>query len=209
MRLSEANQNDVVRNTSNDSFYRYERPAENRARIRPLELFPNGLLIAKPTDTIVAADLDVEYVATWSEGLVVSGIKGSSRTGYEREREQLREQLKVLEAEAVMIEPKQRGSFANRLKAVKLRLSALESGLEDLGTEPLQIDMAKLSIPAFRLKQMVCMPSGAPAQFLGLLPQGHQLLATVATRVASGAVLMIQVDPQALRPSNCRYMATL
>lgn len=208
MRLSDANSGEVVRNLGNDNFYRYERPSEGRARIRPLELFPNGLLVAKPVDTIVSAEIVVELVGQWSEGMVVSGIKGRGRELYEQERRAVQEQLLVLEAESVLIPPKNRGSFANRVKAVKTRLTALEAGLEDIGTEPIQIDMALLTLPGFKLRQVVAMPSGQPAQFLGFLPQGQQLLATVACKI-DGSVAMLQIDPQALRPYDCRFMATV
>jgi len=208
MQLSDVDPGSVVRNIQNSNFYRYERPSQDRARIRPLELFPNGLLIAKPTDTIVAAGLEVELIGPWSEGLVVSGAKGKAREVYERERVRLQQQLSVLQSEALLIPPKARGSHANRVKAVKGRLAALYRGLEDLGTEPIQIDMHKLSAPAFRLKQTVVMPSGVQAQFLGLLPQGQQLLATVACRMDE-LVQLLQVDPAALRSSDIRYVATV
>lgn len=208
MRLSDSHPGDVVQNIANSNFYRYERPEQDRARIRPLELFPNGLLIAKPTDTIVAAGLEVEHIGQWSEGLVIAGARGRSREVYERERERLQSQLRVLEAEAVLIPPNRRGSYANRLKAVRSRLEALERGLEDLGTEPLQIDMHQLSVPAFRFKQLVVMPSGQLARFLGLLPVEQQLLATVATKV-SNHMVMLQVAPEALRSPDCRHLATV
>ncbi len=208
MQLSDAAPGDVVRNVGNDSFYRYERPSEDRARIRPLELFPNGLLVAKPTDTIVAADLEVEVIGQWSDGLVVKGGKGKSRLVYEREQERLLAQLGVLEAEAITIPPKRRGSYANRVKAVRTRLDALHRGLEDLGTEPIEIDLHRISLPAFKLRQPVIMPSGQLAQFLGLLPVGQHLLATVACRIGDHTG-MLQVDPAALRPAEQRYMATI
>lgn len=208
MKLSESKTGDVVKNSANSNFYRYEAPAEDRARIRPLELFPNGLLIAKPTDTIVAADIDVEYIGTWSDGLQVSGVKGRKRELYEAERQQLILQLQVLEAEALVIEPNRRGSHANRVKAAQTRLAALNRGLEDLGTEPMQIDMALLKVPAFKLKQTVVMPSGTLARFLGLLPQDNQLLATVMCR-KEGNNMLLQVDPAALRPYTARHMSSV
>ena len=55
MRLGSAEPESVVKNVGNGSFYRFERPDRGRARIRPLELFPNGRLIAKPADTLVDA----------------------------------------------------------------------------------------------------------------------------------------------------------
>lgn len=208
MQLSESHPGDVVRNTGNRNYYRFIGPEEDRARIRPLECFPNGLLVAKPTDTIVAADIGVERVGPWSDGLVVADGKGRSRSHYEKERGQMEAQLEVLEAEALTIPPKQRGSHANRVKAVRTRLVALRRGLEDLGTEPLQIDMRAISLPAFKCKQSVVMPSGNLGQFLGLLPVDQHLLATVACRVR-GSVHVLQIDPAALRPAYMRHMSSI
>lgn len=212
MQLSDSSAGDVLRNLSNSSFYRFERPERDKVRIRPLELFPNGLLIAKSTDTLVNSDLVVELIGTWSDGMVVTGVRGRSRATYEKELEQCTLQLEVLEAEILVAHerPGGLGSHMNRVKASRNRIRALKAGLEDLQIEPIQIDMGQMTAPPFKLKQVVVMPSGLPALFLGLLPQQGHLLATVATRaLGSKQMLTLQIDPAALRPSSIRHMATI
>lgn len=212
MKLSEAKQNDVVRNMANESFYRYERTAEDgsgRSRIRPLEIFPNRRLIAKPTDTIVQSDIEVELVGPWHDDMVVSKGRGKSRQTYEKERDRLVTHLVELQEEALVILPRQRGSHANRVKAVESRLTSLDRGLENLGTEE-ATPTTSMAIPTseFVCKQIVTLPSGAPAQFLGLLPVKSSLLATVMAKFGKVTVVL-QIDPAALRPWERRHMATV
>lgn len=206
MQLSECAQGDVVQNVGNHSFYRYERPEGDRSRIRPLELFPNGLLIAKPTDTIVESDLLVRHVGPWTDSMFVQLQPGDvrQRKTYEREQERKMDMLQKLQAEALVIDPKQRGSHANKIKAVVVRLEALNRGLSDTphGTALQPVDSPDQ--PRFMIRDVVQLPSGQPARFLGNVNTTLGSLAAVATSHSA-----YYVDPGVLRPISERWVSTV
>jgi hypothetical protein len=205
MQLAECESGDVVQNQANRNFYRYERPESDRSRIRPLELFPNGLLVAKPTDTIVEADLLVRFVARWQDPLFVQVQPGDARKRRtcEIERERKMTELAKLQAEAEVIDPKQRGSHANKVKAVITRLDALNRGLMEAPDNGLAVTDEPMP-PRFQLKQVVQLPSGAAAMFMGSVQTSLGSLATVRNAVGS-----FHVAPEVLAPIEHRWMSTV
>lgn len=203
MRLAEAGAEEVVQNAGNRSFYRMVRPEGNRARIRPLELFPNGLLIEKPTDTIVEADLEVRFVAIWTSDLVVAHQgEGRSRRAYERELAKLEAKLDGLLEEYRRLAPGQRGSHANKVKACQRRILVIRRGLEirEVNTDrpPLETTLA------FRVRQAVQLPSGKPAVVLNAVGAGFQ----VAARGDNG-ILSLTIPSECLRPLIHRHLGTI
>lgn len=210
MKLSEAREGDVVRNRRNGSFYRYERPDSNRTRIRPLELFPNGLLIEKSADTIVESSLEVDSVGRWSDEFFVADDSAEPlRQPCESELLSKKEELTVLEAEMLTIDPNAhggRGSHANKIKAVARRVESLERGLAERSED---IEIATSSVeeeqPTWNLKDYVQLPSGLPAIVLGVA--GSQV--DVGTKTTTGQVIRRVVDSSLLRPIEHRHLATV
>lgn len=168
MKLGTAEQGQVVRNVGNGSHYRFERPEKSRARIRPLELFPNGLLIPKPTDTLVDPGLEVLLIGLWQEGLTVEGKPTHGRRTYEQELERREADLIDLRAayELLPTDGKgklSRGSWANKIKNCEGRIAVLRQGLAEI-TGVAMLATVQQDAPTFRLRQLVQLPSGWPAQ---------------------------------------------
>lgn len=205
MRLEQAREDQVVRNTRNGHFYRFVRREGRRVRIRPLELFPNGLLQEKTTDTIVEADLDVVLVGDWTTDLFVKVRFGKTRATFERELQKLKDKLQVLEAEALVIPPKERGSHANKLKSVVNRVKVLERGLQEAPDASFTaINEAEKEAPDFQVGQQVVTPSGRLATIAGPVNG----LAPVQMELPDG-ISTLQVDPKALLPTEHRRCATV
>ncbi len=212
MKLGDANPGDVVRNSSNGSHYRYERPEEGRVRIRPLEAFPNGLLIEKPVDTIVEPTLDVLVIGPWHEDMMIMGGGGKSRRTYEAELERLELQLASLETEAETLGPKERGSHANKVKAARNRILVLKRGLAQRDEEgQLVEEETAASTMTWALKDMVLLPSGKPGMVVGFVPQekGANPLASVLIRKPSRSIDCLPVDQSVLQPLASRHLATV
>lgn len=214
VKLSEAREGDVVRNRRNGSFYRYERPESNRTRIRPLELFPNGRLIPKSADTIVESGLEVDAVGRWPDDEEIGFFveeEGAERLRPSCEAELLtkQEELTVLEAEMLTIDPNAhggRGSHANKIKAVARRVESLEKGLAERSKD---VTVATSSVeeasPLWNLKDFVQLPSGLPAIVLGVV--GSQI--DIGTKTTTGQVIRCAVDSSLLRPIEHRHLATV
>lgn len=211
MKLAECNGGDVVQNVGNRNYYRFERPEGERARIRPLELFPTGLLVAKPVDTIVEAGLVVRLVGGWAEALYVEVLPGDckSRKTLERERERKLVELQELRAAAVGLTGGRLGSHANKVKAVADRLAVLNQGLAEppRGARARGSSAAPAPGPlmAFDPGALVQLPSGAAAVFLGAVRGRLDQLAGV--RAKGGASFV--VDPSVLRPLSERWVSTV
>ena len=198
MKLREATEGQVVRNERNGSYYRFERMEGTRCRIRPLELFPNGLLIAKPTDTIVEADLGVELMGAWNDEFVVSKIPSRIRKRYEAELIAKRELLTTLDKEAELIAPKERGSHANKVKAVTDRVMVIERGLQEraaqVGVEQVIARMAELQVGS-----LVRLPSGRPALLVRLEERDGDVYGWIRCHQVSGGLLDTDINVVCLR----------
>lgn len=174
MKLGDNREGVVVRNRRNKSFYRYVRPEAERTRIRPLELFPNGLLIEKSADTIVASDLIVDVVGLWTEDFYVQDPGAEKLRGrYEAELEEQRGKYEALISEAETIDPKQRGSHANKIKAVERRIESIIRGLGKPTEEPIRLDSIQLDddpVPFEFLREgaFVVLPSGLIGQIVDM-----------------------------------------
>lgn len=203
MQLRDATAGQVVRNCRNLRFYRYIRAEGQRVRIRPLELFPNGLLQEKTTDTIVESDLEVELVGDWSEGLYIESKGGRGRVAYERELARLVEQEEALLAEAETIDPKERGSHANKVKSVVDRLKVVRQGLaeppEDRKLCKVRKDRKGASVVATSMQ----LPSGLPARVLGV----KRDVAQIEVKGPSG-ILNLELSFDVLKPWD-RTRATI
>lgn len=211
VRLDAANEGDVVRNCKNGSYYRYERPEKNRSRIRPLELFPNGLLIPKSADTIVEPTLEVDAVGRWSEDtedfFVNTEVPAKVRQAYADELEAKTQQLVQVEQEMLTVDNSHggRGSHANKIKAVARRVQSLERGLADRPKDvKIQKHTASKAQAAFRLKDLVQLPSGRPAIVLSADPT----LIGIMTKTAGGPI-RTSVPAALLRPLEHRHLATV
>jgi hypothetical protein len=206
MRLSESRQGDVVKNCRNHSFYRYEKPESNRTRIRPLELFPNGLLIEKSADTIVESSLEVNLVGRWSHEFFVDEPAAERlRSSYHTEWRRKQEELVVLEAEMLTIDPKSRGSHANKVKAVARRVRSLEMGLAERSKDATVIASIANSIgPLWRARDFVQLPSGLPAIVIG----ARDSLIEICTKTPQGRIV-VQLQSDCLRPLEHRNLATI
>lgn len=211
VKLSEASEGDVVKNKRNGSYYRYEHPESNRTRIRPLELFPNGLLIPKSADTIVESNLEVEMMGQWSEEFYVQDESAERlKTSFRAEFVQKREILKVLEAELLTIDPNKhggRGSHVNKIKAVARRVESLERGLAER-SEDVQIanSSADIQSPLWEPKDFVQLPSGLPGIVIDVMDKKH---VKIGIKTCAGKVLKQAVDPNLLRPLEYRHLATI
>jgi hypothetical protein len=209
VRLEEATEGLVVRNRRNGSFYRYVRPEGTRVRIRPLELFPNGLLIEKTADTIVDADLQVDPVTEWSDEVYVEvdpKTAATRRAQCEAEFAQKQEELVILEAEMITAHerPGGRGSHANRIKACRWRVEVLERGLAERTQAISSVSRTDtISHPHFDPGEIVQLPSGNPARLDGYTDS----LADVRTRVA-GSLTSVSVPVEVLRPWHNHSLAT-
>jgi hypothetical protein len=223
MRLGGASQDDVVQNTGNRSFYRFERLERGRARIRPLELFPNGRLMPKPTDTLVDADLVVALVGPWAESMVVEGAPTHGRAHYEKELQERVELLSSLEADYDLL-PKNgvgrqsRGSWANKVKNCKARIETLQAGLAEPEAGAEIRRAAREDGPAdLGLRDLVQLPSGRPGLILGFEVVGRVRYATVRCRAreqaaddfdAAMALLEAPVPVDVLRPWSTSALCT-
>lgn len=209
VRLADSREDVVVRNRSNRSFYRYVREEGDRVRIRPLELFPNGLLIEKSADTIVSGDLEVDVVGVWEEGedfFILDKRAVNYRKRYEAELETRKAELRQLKADYDDIDPKKRGSHVNKLNAVKRRVQSIKRGLEDVVPEKYNTlePVIEEEVPEFQPKDMVALPSGIPAMVLKIDNQE----ATVVCK-PNGKIKQYTVDPVVLVPLSARALATI
>lgn len=207
MRLEEARPDQVVQNRRNSSYYRFVRPEGQRIRIRPLELSPNGLLIEKTADTIVDADLEVDPVAIWSAELFVEVAENVAillRQQAEAQLLQKTEELVILEAEMLTIDPKERGSHANRVKACRWRVGVLTQGLQERTQAISSTSRQDTVVPHFDVGDILQLPSGQPARLQSYLDNGAEILTKVA-----GCVTTTAVPTEILRPWTSRNLATI
>lgn len=205
MKLASARQGQVVRNTRNGSFYRFEGLQQGRVRILPLELFPNRLLLEKPTPTTVNADLEVEVIGDWEDGMVVEGKPGASRGVYERELLRLEQELPELLATYEGL-PKagkgheSRGSWANKVKCCRQRIATLKRGLGFIGDSVALVARVEKPTIAVRAGDLVLMPSGRAAQVTAKpVVVGDQLYAPLRMMVADQA-LTAMAPVEVMRP---------
>lgn len=190
MRLGTAEDGDVVRNVSNGSFYRFGRLERGRARIRPLEHFPNGRLIPKPMDTLVDAGLTVQAVGPWHDGMAVEGPT-RPRLRYESELTDLRGRLIELEAGYAELPVNgtgrlSRGSWMNKIKNARARIATVEAGLAP--TEALaEAVVQDAAGPAIRARDVVLLPSGRLGLVMSTNGRGAVPSARVRVRNGTGA----------------------
>jgi hypothetical protein len=211
MKLSAASEGQVVRNARNGSFYRYERPERGRVRIQPLELFPNGMLIAKPTPTVVDADLEVALVGDWHEGMRAEGKPSHGREAYERElaacEAELVELLAAYELLPVNGTGKQsRGSWSNKIKNHRSRVEVLKLGLSEPDEDEVRAQSAvEKQAPAFRAHDLALLPSGRAGEVLGV----RMGTATVRVLWSKLPGLQAQVPLEVLRPWSQAHVCTV
>lgn len=203
MRLAAAAPGHVVRNSANGRFYLFEHMERGRARIYPLELFPNGLLIPKPAPTLVEADMQVVQVGPWEDGLVVEGKPSNDRAAYEQELLRVELELQSL-LEAYDELPRDgkgklsRGSHANKIRAKKIRIDALRRGLGLAGRAPAP-SKAEPELEWPRERDGVQLPSGLPAIVLALRPVGDAIYARCRTSLR-GIAMEVDAPSDVLRP---------
>lgn len=202
-----------MRNTGNGSHYRFERMEAGRARIWPLELFPNGLLISKPTPTTVDPDIDVIVIGAWNDRMLVDGKPSNSRRVYENEL--VREEARLVELEvAYELLPVSgkgklsRGSWANKVKCCRQRIETLKRGLGFID------ETAKLTVGpepeavAFTKDQIVQLPSGRAAQVSGFQPMGDQTYVQVETTF-NGQTVRAALPAEVLRCASAARVCTV
>ena len=204
MKLSAAKPGQVVKNSRNGSFYRFERIERGKARIWPLELFPTGLLLSKPTPTLVECDIQVDVVGAWADPMVVEGKPTHSRGVYENELCRLELELTVLheQYEALPVNGKgkqSRGSFANKVKNVEMRLVTLKRGLGFSGSENARHTAVPRVKPRFAVRAFVLVPSGRPAQVMSLHRVGGGTYASLRISGMDG-MTTAKVPVEVLRP---------
>ena len=209
MKLYTALPGQVCRNVDNGSHYRYERPERGRVRIYPLELFPNGRLIPKPTPTIVSPDLEVMSVGFWVENMQVEGKPDHTRATYERQLADKRAELVRLEAAFLALPASgvgklSRGSWANKLKNCRHRISTLELGLAELTEDQIQVVHADRVLPSFHRRDLIQLPSGRPGRIERVLgPQAEVLT------YFGGTTMTAKIPVAALHPWSEARLATV
>lgn len=213
MRLADSRENTVVRNRNNKSFYRFVRPEGDRIRIRPLELFPNGLLIEKSADTIVAGDLEVDVVGLWSDAFyVLEPAAEKLRLKYEVELIAQTGELESLQMQMETLNPKKRGSHANKIKAVQRRVDSIQAGLampeKDSIPNALKEALGKQAketfAVSFKERDLVQLPSG----IAGMVTQTRRKSATIAYK-ENGEINTIEIDQRFLIALRMRHRATI
>lgn len=216
MKLASAQAGQVVRNATNGSHYRFDCLERSKARIRPMELFPTGLLIPKPTDTLVQPDLEVVLIGAWHEDMTVEGKPSHSQVAYEVELAQRREAIVLLEAAYEELPQNgkgklSRGSWANKIKNCKSRITTLERGLglDDGGpvTTPQHVQVAAI-VPDYSSGDLVQVPSGRPALVLATTITAGAAYAQVRTAF-EGRALEAPVPCEVLRPWSEARLATI
>lgn len=212
MKLMDAQDGLVVRNERNGHFYRFVRREGRRVRIRPLELFPNGLLQEKTTDTIVEPDLEVAAIGDWTEGLYVQARSSKSRATYERELAKAQDDLLSLEAEMLVISPKERGSHANKIKSKAVRIDTLRKGLadrpEDTGFTSART-VSEIVEDAFKEQDLVLLPSDRPAKLLKIVRSPDKTVASLVTRNDQGELHRCELPVHTLVPYRHARMASV
>jgi hypothetical protein len=214
--LGDARENEIVQSVGNGSYYRMVQMegsgAAGKARIRPLELMPNGLLLEKPTDTTVHPGIVVQTIGRWRTGeefFVVDG-RAKSRKAYERELEKKEVELVALEAELELLPvggkgKQSRGSHANKIRSCRARIEAIGRGLETRDQETQDAPTPAAVALAFSFKSLVQLPSGAPAMYMGSNLVGQATMAAVLLK-GSGPQ---SVPIDSLRPLGDRHLATI
>lgn len=213
MLLVEAHAEQVVRNRKNSSYYRFVTLVDHRVRIRPLELYPNGLLIEKTADTIVESDLEVDIVGIWVDDFFVDDPRAPRlHDTYAQELDRKCQEQSALEAEYKVIDPKERGSHANKVKAVVGRVIALERGLAKRMVKATTVtNIEKSTIKTFMDRSLVQLPSGLPAMVISTvkLTSDARPYAKIRAKASDGKVVPLTVVQECLRPYKHRFMATV
>lgn len=168
----------VVENQSSGTFYRTTALQQKaKSRIRPLELFPTGLLIPKSTDTLVATTTLVRTICPWQEPVRVEGKPTHTRDYYESELVQRQLELQTLRIQYTEL-PKSgrghfsRGSHANKILACTRRIETLYEGL-GMREDPVEV------ISNFDHGDHVLLPSGRFGVFRRALQKGDAVYAEV------------------------------
>jgi len=209
LKLIDSTPDDVVCNAKNHSHYRFAGPEKSRARIRPLELFPNGLLIPKPTDTIVDPTIEVHRVGPWHEGMLVEGRPDHSRAKYEAELAEKQALLIELQEQYDMLPQagtgkKSRGSWANKIKNCAARVETLQAGLAQIDQRQRERTQVEVVSAAIQAAQLVQLPSGRPARVQAITGG----MALVACRY-QGGTLTTALPTEVLRPWSMARVATV
>lgn len=127
VKLKDAKVGHIVRNARNRRLYKMVGNLEGKTRIRPLEVFPNGLVVQKPTDTIVASDIEVHCIGKWDDDapIIITGVK-RQREPFVRELSRVQESLSQLESKTTVTN---KGAHAMKIMAMRARIKVLERGL--------------------------------------------------------------------------------
>lgn len=213
VKLASAQPDQVVRHARNGSHYRFERLERGRARIWPLELFPNGLLISKPTPTLIDADIEVVLIGDWADDMVVEGKPSASRRVYENELVRLEALLIEYEQAYEALPPsgvgvQSRGSWANKVKCTRSRIEVLKRGLgfvDQSNAVQAQVEHAAVG---WSIGQFAQIPSGRIAEITGFRAMGDQTYVTIRTRV-NGGFIEASIPNEVLRPAHFSRLCTV
>lgn len=184
-----------------------------KVRIVPLELFPNGLLLEKPTPTLVEPHLEVTVIGIWTDGMVVEGRPDHSRRVYENELVQREEDLPILEAAYDALPSSgtgrtSRGSWANKVKCCRSRIGVLKRGLGFVDASFMV--HAEVAAPDIKWTagSLVLVPSGRAALVTGFQPMGNTTYVKLRTRL-NGIDVLSDMPPEVLRPWDQARLATI
>lgn len=213
MRLGNVTSGHVARNARNGSHYRFCRMENGKARIVPLEVFPGGLLLAKPTPTTIDANIEVVVLGPWADGMIVDAKPSSNRAKLEAELIELERLLPVLKADYDAL-PRggkgetSRGSWANKVINTRKRIAMLKVGLGFVADADAPVTVAMVVESQFSRNQIVQVPSGRLGVVLALNAMGDQTYATVRTAF-EGKTVQAAVPCEVLRDGQQSRVCTI
>lgn len=176
----------VYRNTRNGSYYVFEQLVRGgqSARIWPLEVFPNRMLIKKPMPTNVQVDTPVTQIGPWRPGMKIRQAP-PEREAFELELVRLYKTLRYHNERYELLPfggrgPLSRGSYRNKITNVERRIKTLMVGLDLM-----QDDKPRCCSLKYRPNQWVRLPSGAPVKVLRFVLVGGRVYAVVKPKNAA------------------------
>lgn len=208
MRLEHGVPGTVYQNEGNGSYYVFVQtlPQKNAARIWPLEVFPNGLLIKKPMRTNVPMSAEVTKVGEWSEDLIVR--KRPDSEPFRQELVSLHLKLKEHLEVYARLDPSgkgklSRGSYRNKIINVERRIAALRKGLG--------LDQVTETVCSTRFKKgdEARLPSGQTALVRGFAVVGGETYVKVKLPQSPRSAKATLVPQELLSAPAGRFLSCL